>query len=91
MEAHRQVKLIIPPEVAPLLEERRILIEDIQKVIFEAEAQGDKLCHPESGHFLASYQPYKAVFWVEYTPEGEGYRVHNAYAHRMQVKGRARP
>ncbi|MCF8035181.1 MAG: 4Fe-4S dicluster domain-containing protein [Desulfarculaceae bacterium] len=91
MQAHRQVELLIAPEVAELMERRRILIEDIQKVIFEAEAQGNKLCHPQTGHFLASFRPYKAVFWVEYTPEGEGFRVHNAYAHRMKVKVGAKP
>ena len=87
MEAHREVKLIIGPEVAALLEERRILIEDLQKVIYEAEQKGNKLCHPQTGHFLAAFRPYKAMFWVEYTPEDDGYRVHNAYAHRMRVKG----
>ncbi len=90
MEAHRQLKLIIAPEVAELLEQRRILTEDLQKVIARAEADGQKLRHPETGHFLASFQPYKAIFWVEYTPEDDGFRVHNAYAHRMRVKGGGR-
>jgi len=91
MEAHRQIKLLIDPEVAALLERRRILTEDLQKVIHEAEHGAPKLCHPDTGHFLASFQPYKAVFWVEYAPEGAGFRVHNAYAHRMQVKQGRRP
>jgi len=86
MKAHRQIKLIIPPEVAELLERRRILTEDLQRVIAQAEEGGKKLRHPETGHFLASFQPYKAIFWVEYTLDGDGFRVHNAYAHRMRVK-----
>ncbi len=91
MEAHRQIKLLIHPEVAQRLEDRRILLEDVQKVIHHAEQSGQKLSHPESGHFLAAFRPYKATFWVEYTPDGEGFRVHNAYSHRMVVKAGGRP
>jgi glutamate synthase (NADPH/NADH) small chain len=91
MEAHRELKLMTTPQVDGLLEKRRILIEDLQKVIFQAEKNGDKLTHPETGHFLASFQPYKAVFWVEYSPTPEGFAVHNAYSHRMTVKAGGRP
>jgi glutamate synthase (NADPH/NADH) small chain len=85
-EAHRKLKLITTPQVDELLEKRRILIEDLQKVVYQAEQSDDKLTHPETGHFLASFQPYKAVFWVEYSPAPEGFQVHNAYSHRMTVK-----
>ncbi len=88
MEEHRGVKLIMTPEVAQLLERRRILEEDIQKVIHEAEQGGPKLTHPRTGHFLAWFRPYKAVFWVEYSPSGEGYEIHRAYSHRMEVKAK---
>ncbi|MCB2191124.1 MAG: 4Fe-4S dicluster domain-containing protein [Deltaproteobacteria bacterium] len=91
MEAFRQIKLSMAPEVADLLERRRILIEDVQQVIHHAENGGDKLTHPEAGHFLASFRPYKATFWVEYSPAPDGYEVHNAYSHRMTVKTGARP
>ena len=86
-EEHRMLKLVMTEEVRELLEKRRILDEDIQKVIQQAETSGQKLTHPETGHFLASHQPYKAVFWVEYSPAGQGFNVHNAYSHRMVVKG----
>jgi Fe-S oxidoreductase len=87
MAAHRALKLILAPEVAELLEKRRILIEDVQQVIYQAEHGGKKLSHPDTGRFLACFKPYKAVFWVEYSPEEEdAFRVHNAYAHRMTVK-----
>lgn len=91
MEAHRQITLLIAPEVGALLERRRILTEDIQQVIHHAEHSGDKLTHPGTGHFLASFRPYKATFWVEYTVEGDGFRVCNAYSHRMKVKAGGRP
>jgi Fe-S oxidoreductase len=91
MEAHRRLKLEISPQVEEVLEKRRILIEDLQKVIFQAEESNEKLTHPGTGHFLASFRPYKAVFWVEYSPTAEGFTVHNAYSHRMAVKPGARP
>ena len=87
MEDHRKIVLHVAREVQALLEERRILIEDLQKVIHHAETTGAKLIHPKTGHFKASYKPYKVTFWVEYSPSGDGCIVHNAYSHRMEVSG----
>lgn len=87
MEDHRKIVLHTTPEVQALLEERRILIEDLQKVIHHAETTGSRLVHPKTGHFKASFKPYKVTFWVEYSPSGDGYIVHNAYSHRMEVSG----
>jgi len=90
MEEHHKIKLAMSPEVRERLDKRRILDEDIQKVIHQAESTGDRLHHPAQGRYKASFRPYKATFWVEYTP-GEGvYEVHNAYAHRMDVVGGGR-
>ncbi len=87
MEKHRRIVLHVAPEVQSLLEERRILIEDLQRVIHHAETTGAKLVHPKTGHFKASFKPYKVTFWVEYSPSDDGYIVHNAYTHRMEVSG----
>ena len=87
MESHRKIALQIAPEVQNLLEERRILIEDLQKAIHHAETTGRKLVHSKTGHFKASFKPYKVTFWIEYSTSDEGYVVHNAYAHRMEVSG----
>jgi Fe-S oxidoreductase len=87
MEDHRKIVLHVAREVQALLEERRILIEDLQKVIHHAETTGAKLIHPKTGHFKASFKPYKVTFWVEYSPSGDGCIVHNAYSHRMEVSG----
>jgi hypothetical protein len=87
MEPHQSIKLDIAPEVAERLDQRRILVEDLQRVIQHAEATGERLIHPQSGHYKAAYAPFKVTFWVEYSPAQEGYVVHNAYAHRMEVLG----
>jgi glutamate synthase (NADPH/NADH) small chain len=87
MKARETIKLEISPDVAELLDRRRILTDDLKQVILHAETSGDRLFHPPSGRYKAAYAPYKVTFWVEYTPTGEGYVVHNAYAHRMEVIG----
>jgi NADPH-dependent glutamate synthase beta subunit-like oxidoreductase len=87
MKSHQTIRLEISPEVAEQMDRRRILVEDLQKVIQHAESSGERLFHPPSGRYKAAYAPYKVTFWVEYTPVKDGYMVHNVYAHRMEVMG----
>jgi hypothetical protein len=87
MEGHQTIRLEISSQVAGQLDQRRILVEDLQKVIQHTESGGERFFHPPSGRYIASYAPYKVTFWVEYTPDKDGYVVHNAYAHRMEVIG----
>jgi Fe-S oxidoreductase len=96
MAAHEKIRLQMAPEVAKLLERRRILLSDIQKVIYHAETSGQKFFHKATGRFKAAYRPYRVTFWVAYAPSDEAsrggdapktdtYSVYNAYAHRMTV------
>lgn len=85
--ATEAIVLHLAPEVEALLESRRILEEDLRKVIGQAEAGGHRFQHPDTGRWLACHRPYQAAFWVEYSPAQDGFRVHNAYAHRMEVLG----
>ena len=85
MEEHKNIKLIIPPAIEQRLDERRILHDDLQKVIHQAEKTGDRFRHPETGVYKACFKPFKATFWVEYTPVGDAFEIHNAYAHRMEI------
>ncbi|PID41034.1 MAG: amine oxidase [Proteobacteria bacterium] len=82
---NQPMELFMDSEVETLLESRRILESDIRRVIAHAEADGPRFRHRENGHLLAFFRPYQATFWVSYTPEGAGFRIHNAYAHRMEV------
>jgi hypothetical protein len=81
------VNLIIDSDVREVLETRRILDEDLRRVIHEAEESGTSLVHPRTGHRKACSRPYRATIWVEYHPTPEGYVVHSAYSHRMEVSG----
>lgn len=80
------IELIISPEIRKNMEERFILLEDIEQVIQAAEQSGRKFINPENGHSLAHYRPSRVTYWVEYEIlESGAYRVHNAYSHRMEV------
>jgi hypothetical protein len=85
MEEYEKIVLHISSDILERMEERRVLREDVQKVIDHAEKMGTKLFNPETGRSLASFRPACVTYWVEYNPEGTGFRVHNAYYHRMEV------
>ena len=89
MLQHENTRLILAPEVAALLEKRRILLEDVRRVIHAAESSGRAVAHPQTGRLKAFHRPFRTTIWVEYTPTPEGYVVHAAYSHRMDVLGEA--
>ena len=84
-KSYENIRLIIAPEVQKLLDDRLILVEDIQQVIEYAERSGKKLLNKKTGRFLAYYKPAAVTYWVEYLPQGEAFVVYNAYSHRMEI------
>lgn len=86
---YENIQLFVTAEAQTLLDDRLILVEDIQQVIDYAERSGKKLLNKKSGRFLASFKPAAVTYWVEYTPQEEGYTVYKAYSHRMEVSGEA--
>ena len=91
MSEYEQIRLHIPDEVERLMDSRRILKEDVQKTIHHAETTGEKFINPATGRSLASLRPDRVTYWVEYSQIGEGYQVHSAYSHRMEMKRKGRP
>ena len=80
-------QLVMAAEVAQLVDSRRILQEDLRRVIKYAEHGGPRFHHGQSGQYLAARRLSHATFWVVYSRQGDGFRVHGAYAHRMEVLG----
>jgi len=81
------IRLIISEQTRQLLEKRRILDSDIQQVIISAKTYGQLFFDPDSETYLASRQLGQVIFWVHYTPQGDGaYLIHTAYSHRMQIR-----
>jgi glutamate synthase (NADPH/NADH) small chain len=85
LETQCRIVLHIAPEVAARLDRDRILAEDLQQVIQHAETTGRVFRQPESARRKAAFKPCQVTFWVEYSPREDGFEVHNAYAHRMEV------
>ena len=83
--AFRTINLVLNEQVLELMEDRRILIEDMQQVIEHAERTGQKFINPDTGHNLAHFRPFKVTFWVEYQPQEQGFVVLNIYSHRMEI------
>ncbi|HML24685.1 MAG TPA: FAD-dependent oxidoreductase [Aggregatilinea sp.] len=84
-DEYERIELRMADEVRARLEDRLILIEDVQQVIAQAERTGSRLVNPATGHILAHYRPGAVTYWVEYALEGEAFVVFNAYSHRMDV------
>lgn len=86
-QAHESIKLVIARDVRERLEQRLILVEDIQHVIEYAERTGRRLLNPQTGHYLAYFKPTSVTYWVEYLPQADGFAIFNAYSHRMEIPG----
>jgi Fe-S oxidoreductase len=88
MECYENIRLEMTAEVRRRIDERRILENDIRKVIEHAEQSGQCLRNNQNGQYRACYQPENVTFWVDYTPGDDGrYTIHNAYCHRMKIVG----
>ncbi len=86
-EAWRSIRLQIGPELVPILEERRILEEDIRQVLWRAGQEGQVFCHGSSSTRLASAHLGEVTFWVQYELQGEVYRLQRCWSHRMRPTG----
>lgn len=67
--------------VEAVIEERGILVDDIAKVIAEAEATSVKLKSNSTGSFLAKLRLDKVTVYAEYSVESNGITVYDAYSH----------
>lgn len=79
------VKVNIPDQVKSVLEDRRILVSDVVKVVAQAEQSGSRLKNTANGHYLACFRPAAVTYWAEYSPKGDGFVLHNAYSHRLEI------
>lgn len=84
-EGYEKIELALSDEVRQVMEERLILIEDLQRVIDFAETTGNKLQDPKTGRLIAHYKPTSVTYWVEYSIQENHYWIHNAYSHRMEI------
>ncbi len=84
-EAQTAVKVVIPEEVKEIMEDRMILVDEVASVIAQAEATGNKFRDTVSGNFIACFKIASVTYWVEYSMQEEGFLLHNAYSHRIEI------
>lgn len=80
-------ELIVSVEVAASMEDRRILEDDIRRVLYLVKEQGSSLVHGASGEQLAAVVLGEVTFWVQYHEEQGKYRILRCWSHRMTIQG----
>jgi Fe-S oxidoreductase len=81
------VHLHISTSVAAVLEERRILEDDLRQVIFRSKVNGRCFAHGDDGRRIASAELGEVTFWMEYREEQGVFTVLKAWSHRMRIAG----
>ncbi len=86
-EPWEDLELDIPESVAAMLEERRILEDDIRRVLHGAGKQCGFAHGGADDRQLAFDTLGEVTFWVEYRQVGETYHILRCWSHRMHIKG----
>ncbi|MFZ5969229.1 MAG: pyridine nucleotide-disulfide oxidoreductase/dicluster-binding protein [Bacillota bacterium] len=77
--------IIIPEDVMAVMEERYILVEDIERVIDNAQKNKERFFNPENSNYLARLRLDNVTYWVRYEEKEEGVFINSVYSHRMEV------
>lgn len=85
--AHEAVTVAFTDDARNIMEERRILKSDVQKVLLHVQESGRWFISRESGLRLASFRPAIVTYWVAFEERDGEFLVHNAWSHRMRIKG----
>lgn len=81
-----QGKCYISEEVQQRMNDRMILITDLQQVLVHAEETQQIIYHQEQDFYSSSHRIGNVTFWVEFQKVQDGYRILNAYSHRMDFE-----
>ncbi len=86
-----QLSLAISEEMANLIEKRRILTDDIKRVLFQSEKKEQFFAHGKENRSIASSRLGEVTFWVEYRKENGVYHLLRCWSHRMTINPCAKP
>ncbi|WP_421899349.1 pyridine nucleotide-disulfide oxidoreductase/dicluster-binding protein [Maridesulfovibrio sp.] len=84
---YESVAVEFTAEAQGMMEERRILLSDVQKTLHAVQDSAQVLENTESGHKLVQFRPVTVTYWVEYEMKDNTYLVHRVWSHRMRVLG----
>ncbi len=79
--------ILISPEVMEKLDRQLIVEDDIRETINYCESSDNKIFHPETGCYIGHLRQGYTTYWVSYKVEEAGYRLTNAYSHRINIEG----
>ncbi len=84
-----EYKIVIPEDIAKILDERMILEEDVYDVIGAYHAGGSAAYDEKSGLLTSSLRKGNVTFWLTFTEDdADVYTIRGAYSHRMKVRTR---
>lgn len=81
------ISLHISSELSVTLEERRILEDDIRKVLYDSKQKGSSLIHGDNGSRISSAKLGQVSFWVQYKEENNVFNIESCWSHRMTISG----
>ena len=87
LKNENNLNVVIPQHIWDVMEKRLILFEDIEKVVLNSQATGQRFFNPEDGSYLAHLRIKYVTYWVRYAEKDDGIHVLSAYSHRMEVMG----
>lgn len=79
------LKVIISDEIEEVMRERGIQENEIKEVISDALDEAVHLHTNDGTRFLAKKRLGNFTVYVEYTMEGDTYKVVNVYSHRVSL------
>ncbi len=85
LKKNSELKIIIPNNVEKQMEDRLILLEDMEKVINNAEKNKERFFNAQNSHYLCKLRIDNVTYWVEYENKKDEILVHSVYSHRMEV------
>ncbi|NCD25350.1 MAG: hypothetical protein EOL86_07140 [Deltaproteobacteria bacterium] len=81
------VGLVVAEPVAAMLEERRIMLDDLRQVLHQATRDGRWFRHGSDGRKIASAELGEVTFWAEVREDNGAFEVLRAWSHRMRIAG----
>jgi Fe-S oxidoreductase len=84
-EPWQDIIIHISPAAEALLQKRRILDDDIRRVLHQATMGGSSFCHGGDSKRLASARLGPVTFWVEYRILEGVFHIDRCWSHRMTI------
>jgi hypothetical protein len=67
------------------MEERYILLEDVEDVLEHSRQSGQRFFNTEDNSFLAGFRKKNQTYWARWVEKEDGAHIVSVYSHRMAV------